>query len=451
MREIIEYVCTQGRRSFHFLKNYASELRDITAVEPIKLKSYQKDALKNLLDYLYEKNSFYNGLLNQVGYNVEQEFTWDIFQRIPLFSKEMLRKKKDGLLCVPIEEILHVHTSTGTSGGESISIMYTINDLYGSDLYPQWGKLFYLNATDVVAVALPYEMSSAGQAFQRVAQIGYQAVVLPVGKGGAYSDPTKAIELMKEFKCTVLISSPSYVIELMKAAENCGFNMKEDILVEQIWLTGEGCSNKFRNRIESKWNADARFYYGSLECGALGIECGKKDGYHIPDSHVYLEIINPDTGETLEDGEIGEIVVTTLLKEGTPLVRYRTQDIGFIEHFRCECGIPLKKLYLRGRKIDQIIIDGKEYAPIYIEEMLMNIKEVGDNYFINVREDMAEVVIELASNCIYRDGLEEIISSQLEYRCGMPNQIKIVDKIPCDGKKVRRVNYINGKEESDDN
>ncbi|WP_167959139.1 phenylacetate--CoA ligase family protein [Anaerosporobacter faecicola] len=442
MNNLAEYICFHGIRDFSVLKEYQEEMKDITKMSGEEIVQYQDKALKDLLDYVYERNTYYRSELDKIGYRPDGKLTKQVFEKLRLTTRETISTERDILRCVEKEDILHVHTSTGTSGAKSNYIMYTVNDLYGSDLLPKMGDLFELKRTDVVAIALPYEMSSAGQSFQRVVQIGYGATVLPVGKGGAYSEPKKAIQLMKDMDCNVLFSSPSYTVELMRAAEEEGIDLLNDLKIDQIWLTGEGCSDAFRKKIEKKWEADARFYYGSLECGAIGIECKEKNGYHIPISHIYLEIIDPETGEVLEDGEVGEIVVTVLLKEGTPLIRYRTQDLGFLDPQTCDCGIELKKLFLRGRKIDQIEIDGNAYAPIYVEEMLMRQEEVGENYYINVYPQYAEIVIELSSDTTYYEGIEEVISSKVEFACGIPNKIVVKERIPYVGKKAKRVNYI---------
>lgn len=240
------------------------------------------------------------------------------------------------------------------------------------------------------------------------------------------------------------MTSPSYAVELYKAAEKLGVDVKAEIPIREIWLTGEGCSNAFRKRIEKRWGASARYYYGSLECGVIGIECKAKSGYHITPSHVYLEIINPETGQVLEDGEIGELVVTTLLREGMPLIRYRTEDLAYFDSDECECGSTLKKLFLRGRASDQIVIDNNGYSPFYIEEYLMRINEVGDNYKFNVYDNELEIVVELDKEVEYYDGIEEEISSKVEYGCGIRNTVKVVEEIEYSGKKAKRVNYING-------
>lgn len=442
MEGLVQYICSNSLRKYHVLEKYSKEVEDISALDLNQIDGYTRDSLKELLRYAYDNNTYYKEKLDRAGYSPDIEFSMMLFQDIEPLSKEVLQNDKNIILCVHQDEIVHIHTSTGTSGGENVYVMYTMNDLYGSDMLPKLGRLFELKSSDVVAIALPYEMSSAGQAFQRVAQVGYGAAVLPVGKGGAYSEPSKAIKMMKDLHCNVIFSSPSYIVELMKVAKKENVDIRKDICLDMIWLTGEGCSDAFRKKIEDKWNAKARFYYGSLECGALGIECEANSGYHIPSSHVYLEIIDPDTGEALEDGEIGEIVVTTLLKEGTPLIRYRTQDLGYIEKEECECGIQLRKLYLRGRKIDQICLEGQEFAPLYVEEMLMRIEEVGLNYYMNIHKDYAEIVIELAEGVSYYKGIEEVISSKLEYNCGIPNKVVVVEEIPYTGKKMRRVNYV---------
>src|SRR5690606_22182008 len=149
----------------------------------------------------------------------------------------------------------------------------------------------------------------------------------------------------------------------------------------------------FRSRVEALWGAKANFYYGSLECGALGIECDAHAGYHIPMAHSYVEVVDTKTGEVLEPGEIGEIVVTNLLRRDTPLIRYRTQDVGYTETDVCRCGVRLPRLFLRGRLVDQIEIGGVSFSPFYIEEFLMRMEEVGNWYHFIVPKDGKALVV----------------------------------------------------------
>lgn len=313
--------------------------------------------------------------------------------------------------------------------------------IYILDLAPKLDEIFKVNKGDIVINALPYEMSSSGQSYHRVVQFGKGATVVPVGKGGFYSIPSKALKIMKDIKANKIITTPSYIMNMYKECIKEGYSPKEDFNIDEIWLTGEGCSNNFRKRIEEVWECSAKFYYGSLEAGAIGIECDEKDGYHISQAHTYVEIIDPDTGNVLEPGEIGEIVITTLLREGSPLIRYKTEDLGYIEYDECDCGFNLPKLFLRGRSVNQINIDDKSHSPIYIEDNLMKITEVGNDYRIYVYEDFIEVEVEASGEYENKDELEEFIGSKLEFFCGVPNRVKIVDKIDYDGGKVRRVIY----------
>lgn len=442
MLSTTDYFKSKAIRKCDVIDNYADILKNVFNMNKSESEEYQQAALEELLCFVYENNEYYRQNIDAAGFSQDLKFSQENFEKLRYTLKDDLSINKNLLLSVQEDKVAQVHTSTGTSGAENIYMKYTLFDLYGGDLIPSFGDLFKLKETDVVAIGLPYEMSSSAQSFHRVTQIGIGASVIPIGKGGAYSDPQKAIKLIKELNCNILITTPSYMYELYKAANEASIDIPKDINLDAIWLTGEGCSDAYRKRIENRWNTIAKFYYGSLEAGVLGIECDTKDGYHIPPSHVYVEIINPDTGKVLENGEVGEIVVTTLLREGTPLIRYRTQDLGYIEQETCECGSELLKLYLRGRKADQIHLNGEGYAPIYLEELLMQIPEVGDNYRLDIYNDYIDVVIELNKETPYFEGVEEVISSKFEFNSGIPNKITVVDTIPYAGTKAKRVNYI---------
>lgn len=434
---------TFNTRSFNVMKDYSELISGIDCGSREEINKYTVDSLDELIKFVYENNEYYRNLLIEAGYDNTQKITFEIFEKIKFTTKEIIRTQPKLLLSVPMNKISQIHTSTGTSGGDNIYMMYTREDLYGADLEVKFKKMMLLDSDDVVTVALPYEMSSSGQAFHRVSQFVYEAATIPVGKGGAYSEPQKAIKIMADMKCTILFTSPSYAMELLKAAKTLGVNLSEDIKLKTIWLTGEGCSNAFRRKIEKQWNCRGRFYYGSLEGGGLAVECENNQGYHMLEGHAYIEIINPITGEKLEDGEIGEIVITTLLREGTPLIRYRTEDLGYMESDNCDCGVTLKKLFLRGREIDEISVGKVRQSPIYLEDFLMKIDGIGNNYKFVVHEDYMEVITEIENSVVDKDDLAEYISSKLEFHSGITTKVTFVDEISYVGKKVRRVEYKN--------
>lgn len=411
--------------------------------ETEKVKEYQFDALAELLENVYRNNEYYRAKLDKCGLTPDTEFTLEKFQNMEFTEKNELIQEKRLILSVPQEEISLIHLSTGTTGSESIYMMYTWDDLYVNDLAPEMPILVSSKQTDIVANALPYEMSSSGLSFHRVIQDSMQCTVIPVGKGGAYSDPKKTLKAISDMNVNVIFTTPSYAMYLAQNVEEMGLKFGEDIKIEKMWITGEGCSNSFRNRIEEIWKCKALAYYGSLECGPIGVECEKKDGYHIAAGHVYVEIIDPETKKVLEPGEIGEVVVTTLLRDGMPLIRYKTQDLGFIEDIQCDCGVKLQKLFLRGRLVDQIKLQGNEYSPFYVEECLMQIPEVGNNYRFIVKEEHIVIETEIKDEFANENKaeLEDMISSKIEFACGIPNVVQIVEKRAYDGKKAKRVIY----------
>jgi phenylacetate-CoA ligase len=162
--------------------------------------------------------------------------------------------------------------------------------------------------------------------------------------------------------------------------------------VRRILLTGEGCSNTFRSRLEKWWGCEVSFFYGSTECGVVAVECKEHKGYHVVDGHVKVEIVDIGSGVPLKYNQTGEIVVTTLLREGMPMVRYRSGDIGYLQKSQCNCGITMDILQLRGRMENMLILDGNEYSPFLLEHFLLEIPEVALWYHFIV--DKGELTIE---------------------------------------------------------
>lgn len=354
----------------------------------------------------------------------------DDLSEIDFTTKDELRVEPYRAVCVPKDQLIQMHMSTGTTKGEPIFVFYTLNDLYHFDLYPKYPNLVSVEPGKIVIVALPYELSSSGLAFHKVFSMSEKALVVPAGKGGAYSSPEKTLQLMKKLNADVIITTPSHMAYLYELAVENGYNTSEDFHLEKVWLTGEGCSDKYRERLEEMWGCPAYFYYGSLECGALGIECSEKNGYHIPEAHVHLEIVDPDTGVPCDNGEIGEIVVTTLLREGCPFIRYKTGDLGYIDDVPCACGSTAKKLFLRGRVGDQILIDDGNFSAFYLENILMRVPEITMWYqFVNVDKSLTIRVEKQPTTEISDEELSNKIISEFEYALGVTPTVEIVDKI----------------------
>lgn len=424
------------------LKNYFSTEDEFPEnMPPVRLQEFQKESLREIVTRAYEHSSFYHDKMIAAGVTHKdiQEIT--DFSRLPFTTKDELRGKPWALLACEKKDIALVQVSTGTTGGEEIYIMYSWRDFYLHDLAPGYPSLVPVEQGDICFNALPYEMSSAGLAFHKTFMEGCGATVIPGGKGGAYSTPAKSVKMLRDLKPTIVITTPSWAIYLAEAAVEAKLDLHK-LPLKKMWLTGEGCSPAFRERVEKIWGTVANFYYGSLECGCIGIECDTHNGYHVTQGHIFIEIVDPKTGQVLEPGEIGEIVVSCLLRYDTPILRYRTQDLGYIDSEPCSCGVLMPRVVLRGRLVDQIEINGISFSPYYLEEFLMRLPEVGNWFQFILDKKIAnqlKIRCELASGVKPSVELAESLASKMEYSTGIPCCFEFTDGLSRPAGKTIRV------------
>lgn len=406
-----------------------------------RMRTFQDQAIKELIAHTYGHSPFYRAKWDQAGVSPEEIRTVADLAKLPFTDKDELRGDPWLLLSCDKKDVSVINVSTGTTGGEQIYVFYTWKDYYINDLAVGYPTLVPVGPGDVCINALPYEMSSAGLAFHKVFMDACGATVVPVGKGGAYSTPDKTVKIMSDLQPTILMTTPSWAVRLAEEAEAVGLDLTK-LPLRHAWITGEGCSPAFRDRLEKIWGTRINFYYGSLEVGALGIECDLHRGYHIPLAHAVVEIVEPKTGEVLEPGEIGEIVATCLLRYGSPLVRYRTQDLGYIEEDPCPCGVALPRLSLRGRQVDQVRVGGREFSPFYLEEFLMKLPEVGLWYqFVVPPEgtDRLKIRVELKPGVEPTPELADRLASRMEFGVGVPCEFEFADRLPRPTTKTIRV------------
>lgn len=428
-----------GRPLPELVKKYFSSGDEHVDIWPAqRLRAYQSEALRRILIHAYEKNRFYREKFDAAGVRPSQLNLPSDLEKVPFTTKDEIRGKPWVLLSVPRHTVSQIHVSTGTTGGEEIYVPHTWEDLHVNNMSPAMRRLIPVGTSDVVVNALPYEMSSSGLAFHRTFQKSYGAMVVAAGKGGFYSTPERTLKASIDLGATVLITTPSYAVMLAEVAARDDIDLAT-IPLRFMWLTGEGCSSALRERIEQKWGRPAYFYYGSLEAGPIGIECSSRSGYHVAGGHVHVEVVEPATGRPLAPGEIGEIVVTELTRMASPLIRYRTGDMGYVENSPCACGVTLHKVILRGRAGDQIQIAGKSYGPYYLEQFLMEMPEVGNWYQFTPRPDHLEIRTELAAGVEPSSRLAQSIASRFEFGTGIKAQVHFVSDIPRTGGKTIRV------------
>lgn len=423
------------------ISRYFSEGEPADRMPPEKLARYQLESLRALIQRAYEHSPFYQEKMKQAGIGPQDIEQLQDLSRLPFLTKDELRGKPWLLLTCDKKDVVLVQVSTGTTGGEEIYMAYTWNDYLLHDLSPQYKHLFPVGPGDVCLNALPYEMSTAGLAFHKTFMEGYQATVIPAGKGGAYSTATKTLKMVRDLSPNLIVTSPSWAITLAEEAARSGISLPS-LGLKKMWLTGEGCSAAFRQRVETLFGTTANYFYGSLECGALGIECDAHNGYHLTQAHVLMEIVDPKTGVPLKQGEIGEIVVTALLRYDSPVIRFRTGDLGYLETAACACGSTLSRFHLRGRAFDQLQFRGKALSPLLLEEFLMRMPEVGNWFqFVMPSSDSARIKIrcELAEGIQASTALAATIAGRMEEATRLPFDIEFVGHLPRTGGKAVRV------------
>jgi phenylacetate-CoA ligase len=345
-----------------------------------QLKQVQLKRLRTLIQYVDSTNKFYHQKLSDLQLSSTSIRTLKDIEKLPFLTKQDLREFYPfGLVCTPLDDIVEVHASSGTTGKPVVG-PYTRNDV---DL---WGEMMArslfangLRRQDIVQNAYGYGLFTGAHGFEKGAQkIG--AMVITIGSGNT----ERQIDIMRDFKTTTLASTPSYSLHIAEVAEERGLDPAKDFHLRLGVFGAESWSEEMRKNIENRWGIVAHEHYGLTELIGPGVvsECEYKK-LHINADHFYPEIIDPLTGETLENGEEGELVYTTLTKEAFPAIRFRTKDRASITEETCECGrtLPIQSR-IRGRSDDMMKIKGVIVFPSQIEAALMQVAGVSDNYQI---------------------------------------------------------------------
>ena len=354
--------------------------RKIETMSLLELKQLQLKRLKKLIKYVYSKNQVYHKKLKEAKVTPESINTTKDIERLPFLTKQDLRTYFPfGLVCTPLDDIIEVHASSGTTGKPVVG-PYTKND---AEL---WGEMMarslYANGLrryDVMQNSYGYGLFTGAHGFEKGAQrIG--AMVITIGSGNT----ERQIDIMRDFESTALACTPSYSLHIAEVAEEKGLDPGNDFKLRLGVFGAESWSEEMRRNIEKRWGITAHEHYGLTELIGPGVvsECECKK-LHINADHFYPEVIDPLTGETLSNGEEGELVYTTLTKEAFPAIRFRTKDLASITNETCECGrtLPIQSR-IKGRSDDMMKIKGVIVFPSQIEAALMQVGGVSDNYQI---------------------------------------------------------------------
>ncbi|OGV63698.1 MAG: phenylacetate--CoA ligase [Lentisphaerae bacterium RIFOXYA12_FULL_48_11] len=398
------------------------------------ITTLQAERLGNLLSRLYKRVPFYRERMEKNGIRPEHVRHMSDLKDLPFTTKEELRTVYPfGMLASDKDDIVEIHTSSGTTGIPVVDA-YTAGDIN------IWGEvmarcLTMAGATraDIIQNAYGYGLFTGGMGVHYGARkIG--AMVIPISGGNT----KRQLAIMRDFKPTILTCTPSYSLYMAEAGR------EEDMDFSKVGLKAgvfgaEPWSDSMRKDIQRKLHLKAFDIYGLTEIIGPGVanECSKHEGLHVFEDHFYPEIIDPKTGKVLPDGEKGELVITTLTKEGTPLLRYRTRDITWLNHEPCSCGRTHVRMHrLLGRTDDMLIIRGVNVFPSQIEEVLLKIEEVEPHYQLVVERrdqlDELEVQVEMNENMFSDEiknleNMEKQISAQLYGILNIHARVKLVE------------------------
>lgn len=376
------------------------------------MKKLQLEKLRETVARVYNSVPFYKKKFDEIGLKPDDIKTLDDIRRIPFTNKSDLRDNYPyGLFGVPMSEIVRIHASSGTTGKPTV-VGYTRKDL---DMWSECiARLITMaggTKEDITQISFGYGLfTGAFGLHQGMEKVG--AAVIPISTGNT----EKQLMIMKDFKPTILISTPSYALYMSEVAKEMGIK-KEDLSLRIGMFGAEGHTEEMRKELEQRWGIVATENYGLSEVMGPGVagECLEHTGMHINEDMFIIEIIDPETGEPVSDGEKGEVVITPLGKEGIPLLRYRTKDVSWIMRDKCPCGRTTARLHkIQGRTDDMLIIKGVNVFPSQVEGVLLGINGISPQYQLVITKkgfvDDLEVKVELEDGSLLEDykGLENL-------------------------------------------
>ena len=405
----------------------------------MRINESQLKLVNSQVQRLVASGNYFGRCLQEAG--VTEVLTEGDFLALPFSEKEDLRNCYPlGVSAVDEREIVRIHSSSGTTGTPVI-IPYTAKDV--DDWAEQFRRCYELagiTSEDRIQITPGYGLWTAGIGFQAGAEkLGAMAV--PMGPGNT----EKQLQFMVDLKTTVIGATSSYALLLAEEVERRG--MRDQIALRKGVIGSERWGKKMRDRVKAGLGIDVYDIYGLTEVygPGIGISCDAEDGMHYWDDYLYIEIVDPATGEPLPDGEWGEIVITTLVKEGAPLIRFRTHDLSRIIPGECPCGSPFPRIdSLQGHSDDMVKIHGVNVFPRQIEEILQTFPALSSEYQIRLSHlegrDTMRIYVETDGT---QDFLEtaDAVAHEVKRRVGFTPLVKVVELgvLPRSEKKTRRV------------
>lgn len=407
--------------------------KDIETMKRSELEALQLERLKHIVKYCYERVPFYQKRFDAIGLKPEDIKNFQDVEKIPFTTKDDIRDNYPfGLFAVPQKQIVRMHASSGTTGKPTV-VGYTRNDLdTWSDLVARLCVAAGATDEDIAQISFGYGLFTGALGLHYgLEKLG--ASIVPASSGNT----EKQVMLLKDFGATVLVATPSYALHIGEVARDMGYT-PDDLKLRLGLFGSEGCTEEMRSAVEESLGIFATDNYGMSELIGPGVsgDCEFRTGMHIAEDHFYPEIVDRNTLKPLGEGEIGELVITTLTKEGFPLLRYRTKDITKINYTPdCPCGrTGARMAKIMGRSDDMFKIKGVNVFPSQIESVLVTTPHIGPQYQLILTRtgfmDNIEVVVEVVDGSLLEryaelEKLENSIRHRLQTVLGLDCKITL--------------------------
>ena len=413
------------------------------------LRAMQLEKLRKIIAYEYERVALFRTRCDEKGVKPRDLETLADLAKFPFMKKTDLRDEYPfGLTAAPMSEINRFHCSSGTTG-KPICIPQTAGDVeVWTEGVVRCLSMYGITKDDVVQVSYGYGLFTGGLgAHYGAEKLG--CAVLPTGAGNT----EKQIMLMKDLNVTAICCTPSYFLHLATIAEKLGVDFRRDTKLKHGIFGAEPWTDEMRSKIEEISGITAHDIYGLTEIAGPGVagNCGHSNGLHIWEDHFYPEIVDPDTLEPLPDGEEGELVITTLDRFGTPMIRYRTRDLSRLHVEQCPCGRTMRVMdRVHARSDDMLIIHGVNVFPSQIEACLLKVPQVAPHYMIELSStatmDRFEIKVEVIDGA-FSDTISDMelirrkVSASIKEVVGLSPVITLVPSgsLPRSEGKIKRV------------
>jgi len=413
------------------LPDWSSEYLD-PELETMSREEIEKLQVKRLKETVSRcmNNPIYKKRLEEAGVSADNITSVDDIRRIPFTTKDDLRNNYPfGLASAPLEECVRLHSSSGTTGNPTV-ILHTQNDL------DEWANqvarnlwMVGLRPNDVFQNSSGYGMFTGGLGFQYGAErLGMLTV--PAAAGNSL----RQIKFMKDFGTTAVHAVPSYVTRLYEVMQEQGVDPRKDTKLKVLAIGAEPHSEEQRQRIQNMLGVKAYNSFGMSEmCGpGVGFECKEQNGLHFWEDYYIVEIVDPETLEPVPDGEIGELILTSIRREAMPLLRYRTRDLTRVLGRGCPCGRNHVRLdRMKGRSDDMMVLRGVNIFPIQIEKILMQFKELASNYLITLTtdENNDNMTVEVELEDLFTDDYQRLIQLQKDVKRALKDEILLTPHV----------------------